>query len=560
MTVSRRLPLLLAACATLALAGACGLFRGFAEGPATAFTRLPAAPDRRWLGAARFTYDDFGGVNTDALETSAIPWKVASTALVLQRVDSNGAALSLATLNQALGEFGFIVPTSIANWPAGPAPRAFEQPLGIVTGYAGRSFLPLRYKVQIANLGCAACHAGVTYDARGMPRRDVWLGLPNTSIDLEAFSWGLYRALQRETRDPSRLLAAVRQLYPETDSLEIETIRVLLLPRITRRLRQLESTIAAPAPHPNGSPGMTNGVGALKRQMHVLRPGSVQSEVGFNSIPELGDVVLRSSLLSDGAYAPLGATRFQPLSRASVTDAHIADLAGIVAFFTVPAMGNPPDRAEREIPKVVDALQFLREYEAPRFPGPIDSSLAREGREVYRARCAVCHGTYDESLTHPRLLTFPNRLVPQAEIGSDRARLAVQDTALLRALLRSAYRRHVAVAGTGGYVAPRLSGLWATAPYLHNGSVPTLWHLMHPESRPTRFYVGGHRLDLDLVGIAGSPNSDGTWQYPRDYVPWSHPYLYDTERPGRGNRGHEREFSALSEQEKRVLLEFLKLL
>jgi hypothetical protein len=63
--------------------------------------------------------------------------------------------------------------------------------------------------------------------------------------------------------------------------------------------------------------------------------------------------------------------------------------------------------------------------------------------------------------------------------------------------------RHVIAANIGGYVAPILNGVWATAPYLHNGSVPTLWHLMHPESRPCRFEVGGHKLDSTKVGIAG---------------------------------------------------------
>ena len=39
-------------------------------------------------------------------------------------------------------------------------------------------------------------------------------------------------------------------------------------------------------------------------------------------------------------------------------------------------------------------------------------------------------------------------------------------------------------ADVDGYVAPPLEGIWASAPYLHNGSVPTLWHLLHNDSRP----------------------------------------------------------------------------
>jgi len=107
-------------------------------------------------------------------------------------------------------------------------------------------------------------------------------------------------------------------------------------------------------------------------------------------------------------------------------------------------------------------------------------------------------------------------------------------------------------------VAPPLSGIWATAPYLHNGSVPTLWHLMHPDQRPSRFYVGGHALAFARVGIAGDVDDDGTMHYPRDYRPWSTPSLYDTSEPGRSNRGHETMFAGLSEADKRALLEYLK--
>jgi hypothetical protein len=108
------------------------------------------------------------------------------------------------------------------------------------------------------------------------------------------------------------------------------------------------------------------------------------------------------------------------------------------------------------------------------------------------------------------------------------------------------------------YVAPPLAGVWATAPYQHNGSVPTLWHLMHPDQRPARFYVGGHRIDFVRVGIAGEVESDGTMRYASDYRPWSTPRLFDTSEPGRSNRGHETMFADLTEAQKTALLEYLK--
>ena len=157
----------------------------------------------------------------------------------------------------------------------------------------------------------------------------------------------------------------------------------------------------------------------------------------------------------------------------------------------------------------------------------------------------------------PRLVSLPNRLVPVSVIGTDPRRAAEADSSIAAAV-RAGYSRFATIDSTGAYVAPPLTGIWATAPYLHNGSVPTLWHLMHPDQRPSRFYVGGHALDLARVGIAGDVDDDGTMRYPSDYRPWSAPMLYDTTEPGRSNRGHEAMFAEMSEPLKHALLEYLK--
>ncbi len=54
---------------------------------------------------------------------------------------------------------------------------------------------------------------------------------------------------------------------------------------------------------------------------------------------------------------------------------------------------------------------------------------------------------------------------------------------------------------TGQYMARKLNGIWATAPYLHNGSVPTLYHLLYPEQRPARFLVGNREYDPVKLGF-----------------------------------------------------------
>ena len=108
-------------------------------------------------------------------------------------------------------------------------------------------------------------------------------------------------------------------------------------------------------------------------------------------------------------------------------------------------------------------------------------------------------------------------------------------------------------------MAQPLTGLWSSAPYLHNGSVPTLWHLMHPDERPAAFDVGGHALDLMRVGIAGE-TQDGAWATPAGYTPWAKPVRIDTSVPGLLATGHEQPFDTMSEPDKAALLEYLKLL
>ena len=126
-----------------------------------------------------------------------------------------------------------------------------------------------------------------------------------------------------------------------------------------------------------------------------------------------------------------------------------------------------------------------------------------------------------------------------------------------------------------GYRARPLNGVWATAPFLHNGSVPTLMDLLLPvKERPTLVQLGGTRFDVDKVGIKQDPElrmEQGS-TYADNGL-----FILDTSLPGNLNTGHE--FSdawiegnhysnqprgvigpALSEQERLAIIEYLKTL
>jgi mono/diheme cytochrome c family protein len=552
---------------TFALAG-CGpvqrMARGYADAPALQLADALSEPGlagapRSLVGQRRLVLDDFGSLDTDVLDTYGTPWKLVAAALVQRRADRDGSALSEGTLRTVLREFGFLIPERVANWE-GPSHARFRNPVGLLTGTASRSFPSV--ELEIAGLGCASCHSGMTYDANGMPTGEAWVGMPNTSLDLSAYGDSLFTAMRAALDDADRLLATVRTVYPDVSERELSTLRKYGIPRGRERLADLSARYGRGLPFANGGPGITNGVAALRHQLGMAQTTS--SGHAFVSIPFLGDRDLKSSLLADGVYSAVGETRFAARSRGKiggVGESQLDAAAATLAFFTIPTQGVTAKTARRAVEPMKDVMRYLAALRAPAFPGEVDRELAAAGERIYRESCASCHGDLTGGIDGVRLIRFPNELVPLATIGTDPERAIAADEESLARIARTGFDRWIDAENTAGYVAPPLTGVWATAPYLHNGSVPTLWQLMNPQYRPERFLVGGHALDYDAVGIAlGRIDATGLYGYAAGYHPWSTPAVYDTREAGKGNRGHEREFDGLTVEQKRELLEYLKLL
>jgi len=497
-------------------------------------------------GAKAFTRHDFGAVNFKALDTVAVPWKLVAAALVLD--DPYRDDVSQAHLKARLQTFGFLWPDRIEGAGA-PIMPSRDHPLGISVGEVTPGLPPV--KVTVANLGCASCHAGPVYAADGSPRpTTAWLGSPNSSLDLEAYTRAVTQALKRQSHDKPRLLAAVQTLFPETDRWEMASLRWAVIPLAQRRLAQVPDG-GSPLKFSNGSPGLTNGIAALKLQGNT---SSSAEEAGFTSIPDLADRSFRSTLLYDGAYAPQGQPRWRSVGREDLTPAHRDRLAAITSFFTVPSMGQSPRGAHRQIPAAERAFAWLEMRRPQAFPGPVDRARAARGAVVYDRACSSCHGVYSGPIERPRLERFPNW---HGRLGSDPARAAAFTNDLTRYAANGGYAKVLDARPTGEYAATLLSGLWATAPYMHNGSVPTLAQFLLLEPRSERFLVGGHRLDFAAVGIAGQDRG-GVRVYPSGYTPWSQPAVFDTRMPGRSNRGHEAQVEGLTVAERRDLIEYLK--
>src|SRR5262249_56732023 len=131
-------------------------------------------------------------------------------------------------------------------------------------------------------------------------------------INFEAYSEAAYRALKEARRSKGALLCAIRQLFPEVSAIEMRTIERYVLPSLDRRLMELEAGTDTPAPFNNGGPGLTNGIGTLKRQLRLLAAETFSDEVPLVSISDLRRVLLRSSFLAAWAFPPPRPPRLAP--------------------------------------------------------------------------------------------------------------------------------------------------------------------------------------------------------------------------------------------------------
>jgi hypothetical protein len=227
-----------------------------------------------------------------------------------------------------------------------------------------------------------------------------------------------------------------------------------------------------------------------------------------------------------------------------------------------------------------EAEVLMSRIGAPKWPFEIDTNLAAVGAEIYQGNCESCHaanpgkapwktpvvdvGTDQRSmqLLERRVSTglLSESIVQPPFIVEDKAITVLSNSVMgmLLSLPAMPHKQHAdslptahtsaECGGEVGYEAKVLHGVWAAAPYLHNGSVPSLADLLKPAAkRPLKFQVGPE-YDIDRVGMAEK-------QVGKD-VDFSATSCEDP-ASGRSNCGHE--FGTkLSDPDKTALLEYLK--
>ncbi len=198
---------------------------------------------------------------------------------------------------------------------------------------------------------------------------------------------------------------------------------------------------------------------------------------------------------------------------------------------------------------------YLLSIEPPKYPLPIDRKLADKGKTVFDHNCSRCHGTYGAKWT------YPNKIIPIDEIGTDRRRFDGISRKFGEYYNKSWFAEDYKALESDGYQAPPLDGLWATAPYLHNGSVPTVYNVLNSKTRPIIF-TRSYRTDRDAYDAKKLGWKVQVLQNALDPTKTSGNELrkvYDTTQSGRGNGGHTYG-DKLSEEERMAVIEYLKTL
>lgn len=195
-----------------------------------------------------------------------------------------------------------------------------------------------------------------------------------------------------------------------------------------------------------------------------------------------------------------------------------------------------------------DVLAYIYSLEAPHYTGPIDTDLSTKGEQLFNKNCTSCHGTYGKQAA------YPNLLIPAAVIRTDSllSTSNYSNTQFVEWFNKSWFTTgdHPArLEPFNGYIAPPLDGIWISAPYLHNGSVPTLSALLNSKARPVYWERNFEKQEYDHLEMG--------WKYATKEQPGKN--TYNTTLPGYSNAGHY--FGdRLSAEERSAVIEYLKTL
>ena len=374
---------------------------------------------------------------------------------------------------------------------------------------------------------CATCHAGSLRDTpESKPL--VVSAMPSNTVDLEGYIRFLADVAQDERFTAREMMPQIEAMGANLNPLEKLIYRYFAIPQTRDALITQGSQFAFLDRQSAYGPGRVDTFSSYKtRQFGFPSDRLEQSEInGIADFPSIWQQKPREGMQLhwDG-------------NNTSVDERNNSAALALVMPTTIDFDG---------IHRVAD---WLWELPPPAYPYDIDSELASAGKTIYDNTCASCHAFDGAKI---------GKVTPIQEIATDTGRLdsytyetlSNQNTLFADVSYRGKDQRFQNFRKTNGYANMPLDGVWLRAPYLHNGSVPTLKDLLEkPANRPKVFYRGYDVFDRDKVGFVSDVAEENGKQY----------FKFDTTLPANSNSGH-LYGTDLGSKDKTALVEYLKTL
>ncbi|MEY4509276.1 MAG: hypothetical protein RLZZ450_1398 [Pseudomonadota bacterium] len=400
-------------------------------------------------------------------------------------------------------------------------------------------------------LNCSSCHRGEFIDREG--KSQFIDGMPNLAFDAAAFKRQTVAAFTDARFTVARVLGAIDEVLAEEHHKQnrsgepprLTASERLIYTRMVQFIQagsqKKEELLGWQDRRPDNGPGRLDAFGALRFESLGFVDPLPSDGAAPQGTPQL---IATVDLPSIWNQSPRDRPRHH--YDGNTADARARNVGAIVGVG-----GHPLSVRYENVKRIGEWID--NELKPAPYPfGSVDRQSAAVGQQIYEAQCAGCHGRYDRA----GQLVSPTKCMSVAtedlaRTDSERARAVDQPFVekLNQFGVRNGLWETTSFSASRGYLCPPLDGIWARAPYLHNGSVPTLDHLLRkPEERPAKFLRGNPRYDTEHGGFVFDEAS----------VAGRSLFTFDTSAPGNSNQGHDRpEQLVLDATQRRFLIAYL---
>ncbi len=464
-----------------------------------------------------------------------------------------------------------------------------RNPDNLPVGVAKTSITVGQYKGIYAGLTCAACHTGqiqyqgkqIRIEGGASNRVALWDWLRSLSVSLD-----------RVSTDPEKYKALAARIRAKGPVDEADLRKRLMAD--TALLRERVDTILLVPFNPG--PGRMDALGLIHNAFAGGATGMLEN-MRLAAAPVKPPFLWNAP---QSAWIQWSGVSENPLTR------NFGETLGVFARYDLKSASPESGLFESttDIKGLVKIENLLRRLAPPKWPedllGKLDQGRVKDGEKLFAKHCVECHTTYPYRWSEARqggMRSIENALVPQRVVGTDATQLAgvtfdpspliatknlavyfdgktavsqgefngkMMKQMLERALKQSgpftpsqmadmtSYAPSATREPVQSYKAAPRDGVWATGPFLHNGSVPNIDELLSPASERSKTFFVTRDFDPVKLGLDIAGKKSG--------------YFFDTTRVGNSNAGHSFEDTkgpgvigpALNQSERFALIEYLK--